>query len=135
MNCSSGECNIFRISFKYFDTPHHRLTSRVAAKMFVFVISRNFSISCFAKSTSNFAKFRETRNHNLGENFTISRNTKSKFGQHLAILQERDDFLTLTNEKIIYFWDTMFFKSKWSLICFQLGQNKSCFPDFLKAQK
>ena len=35
-------------------------------------------ISCLAKFSLNFAKFRETRNQKLGEIFSISRNTKSK---------------------------------------------------------
>ena len=43
-----------------------------------------FLISCFAKFSSNFAKFREKQNQNLGEIFTISRNTKPKLGAHFC---------------------------------------------------
>ena len=43
-----------------------------------------FLISCFAKFSSNFAKFREKQNKNLGEIFTISRNTKPKLGAHFC---------------------------------------------------
>ena len=47
------------------------------------VCFRNFAkflISCFAKFSTNFAKFCKTRNQNMGEIFAISRNTKTKLG-------------------------------------------------------
>ena len=48
---------------------------------------RNFAkllFLCFAKFSSNFAKFRETRNQNLGEIFAISRNTKPELGAYFC---------------------------------------------------
>ena len=83
------------------------VSDRLAAKIFVFVIS------CFLS-----LEFRVTRNQNVANILT-------------------NDFLNLKLVKItgIYFWDTTFIKSKWILINFHLGQRKFCFPDFMKAQK
>ena len=98
----------------FYNTDNYRffkLISRVAAKIFVFVISRNLP-----RFSQNFAKhemeiwlkisqFRESRNQNLGN--------------ILAILQEWDDFLTKKMEKII-FWVHNVHQSKWILIYFHL---------------
>ena len=59
----------------------------VAVKIFVYVISWKFTkilILCFTTFSSNLAKFSKTLNTNLGEIFTILRNTKPKYGEHFC---------------------------------------------------
>ena len=62
------------------NTRYQGVPNRVAAKKFVFVISRNFSF----RVSQIFLEFRKTRNQNMGENFVFSRNTKSKCRQHFG---------------------------------------------------
>ena len=57
---------------------------RVAAKIFVFVISRNFREIFNFLFREIFLEFRETRNQNLDKIFAISRNTKPKLGAHFC---------------------------------------------------
>ena len=62
-------------------------TGRVAAKIFVFVISLKFSF----RVLRNFPRI--TRNRNFEEILAISQNTKSKFGQHFCYFEKNDLFL------------------------------------------
>ena len=66
-------------------------------------------------------QFRETRTQNVGIN--------------LAILKERDDFLIKKMLNNIYFWDTMFIKSKWILINFSIGAKKVLFSGLSEGSK
>ena len=104
---------------------------QIGCEYFRFRNFLKFSILCFAKFSSNFAKFSEKRNKNLGENFAISRNTKSKCGQHFGhFARERCFFLLSKMLTIIYFCDIMFIKSKWILINFHFGQKRFVFSTF-----
>ena len=51
-------------------------------------------VSFFAKFLSNFEE--KKLNRNLDEIFAISRNTKSKFGQHFCYFEKRDRFFITT---------------------------------------
>ena len=108
------------------NTRYQGVPNRVAAKKFVFVISRNFSF----RVSQIFLEFRE-----------ISQNTKSKYGRKFRIFAKHEikmsttfwsfckkyDFLILKMQKNIFLWDTMFIKSEWILINFHLGQRKFFF--------
>ena len=87
-----------------------------------------FLISCFAfaKFPANFAKneieigpnvlqfqFPEKLNQNLG---------------NIVLFCKTDDFLILKMLTNYLFWDTLFIKSKWTLISFPLGPRKFCYP-------
>ena len=61
--------NFFAENWDNWDT-FFRLIGR-GCENFRFRNFAKFSISCFAKFSSNFAKFRETQNRNLGLNFAI----------------------------------------------------------------
>ena len=87
------------------------LVVRVTAKIFVFVISQNF------------AKFRKTRNRNLGEIFAITRNTKWKLGNNFDILQKiifLIDVKILVIEKIFYSFYDIFAKFIWNFAKFPI---------------
>ena len=111
---------------------------RLAANIFVFVISWNFRKIFNFVFREIFLEFRE-----------ILRKTKSKFGRKFRNLAKheikmwatfwpfckREVFFLLSKMlTIIYFCDIMFIKSKWILINFHFGQKRFVFSTFWRLE-
>ena len=98
---------------------------------------REFLISCFAKFTSNSAKFCKRRNRNLGENFAISAKHDIKLRTTFWPFCKKEMIFNFNKFKTLFIFGTQYcvhiIKTDFDICSF--GAKKFCFPDFLKSQK